>query len=193
MSDLTPQQPTAPTQISAAEYVRLAEAGVLACGDRVELLGGVIVAMPPPGPLHATVTMIGTEVLQRAVVSLAAVRMQLPLALGVWSMPEPDIAVVPGSLRDYLDAHPTSALLVVEVADSSLAQDRLSKSRIYAAAAIPEYWIVNLRDCVVETMRDPDVASAAYRTSHTYAPGDSIEFAALPAARVAVDEILPRR
>lgn len=192
MSDLTPQQPAAATQISAAEYLRLVEAGVLDADDRVELLGGVIVAMPPPGPAHATVTMLAAEALRRAIGSRGAVRTQLPLALGLWSMPEPDIAIVPGSLLDYLDAHPATALLVVEVADSSLAQDRLSKSRIYAAAGIPEYWIVNLRERVIEVLRDPDPPHALYRDARSCAADGEIDLVANPGARVAVSEILPR-
>lgn len=194
MPEVTPQRPSlATTQISVSEYLRLVETGILAEEDRVELLGGVIVSMTPPGPPHATATMLALEALRSAVGSRAALRVQQPLALGDWSMPEPDVAVVPGSLRDYEETHPTSALLVVEVSDSSLAQDRLSKSRIYAAAGIPEYWIVNLRERVVESLRDPNAAAALYRTSLRFGAGDAIELVALPAARVTVDQILPRR
>jgi Uma2 family endonuclease len=193
MTDLTPQQPAAPTHIAVAEYLRLIEAGVLDADDRVELLGGVIVAMSPPGPPHATATMATTFTLSRVVGARAAIRTQLPLALGPWSMPEPDVAVVAGSLHDYADAHPTHALLVIEVSDSSLSQDRLSKSRIYAAASIPEYWIVNLRERVVEVLCDPDAANAVYRTTRVRGAGDSIDVVALPGARVAVDDLLPRR
>jgi Uma2 family endonuclease len=191
-TELTPQQPTAPALIPAAEYVRLIEAGVLGTDDRVELLGGVIVAMPSPNPPHATATMLATEALQRAVRSRAAVRTQQALALGAWSIPEPDVAVVPGSLHDYANAHPTHAWLVVEVSDWSLKADRLSKSRIYAAAGVPEYWIVNLRDRVIEVMGDPDAAAARYRTARVCPPGETLELAALPGARVEVGEILPR-
>jgi Uma2 family endonuclease len=128
--------------ISAAEYLRLVETGVLGDDDRVELIGGVIVA---------------------------------------------------GTLRDHADAHPTRALLVVEVADSSLGSDRLSKSRIYAAAGIPEYWIVNLRGSAVEVHRDPDFASAVYRTTLVRRAGDRLELVALSDARVTVEDLLPAR
>ena len=77
------------------------------------------------------------------------IRAQLPLMPSPTSAPEPDVAVVAGQRTDYDHCHPTTALLLVEIADTSLPQDRLTKSRIYAAAGIPEYWIVNLRDqCV---------------------------------------------
>jgi hypothetical protein len=118
---------------------------------------------------------------------------QFALIAGAWSVPEPDVAVVPGTLDDYEHAHPTTALLVVEVSNTSLKQDRLSKSRIYAAASIPEYWIVNLRESVVEVMRDPDPATALYRDTRICTAGDVLELAALPSACVAVAELLPTR
>ena len=71
-------------------------------------------------------------------------------------MPEPDVAVVPGHEADYEKAHPRTALLLVEVAEWSLPQDRVTKRAIYAAAGVPEYWIVNLRDGWVEVLRAPD-------------------------------------
>jgi Uma2 family endonuclease len=82
---------------------------------------------------------------------------------------------------------------VIEVADTSLQQDRLTKAAIYAAAGIPAYWIVNLRDSVVEVMRDPDPAQARYRAAHAAARGERIELVALPGASVAAEHLLPRR
>jgi len=78
------------------------------------------------------------------------------------------------------------------VADSSLPQDRLSKSRIYAQAAIPEYWIVNLRDGVLEVMRDPDPVAALYRELRILRSGDRIDVASLPGTSIEVAELLPR-
>lgn len=193
MTELAPQQPEPPTRIPTSDYLRLIETGVLGRDDRVELLGGVIVAMPPSDPSHATSTMRATFALSRAIGSRAAVRTQCSLIAGTWSVPEPDVAVVPGTLDDYEHAHPTSALLVVEVSNTSLKQDRLSKSRIYAAANIPEYWIVNLRESVIEVMRDPDPATALYRETRICIGRDEIDLAALPGARVAVAELLPKR
>lgn len=192
MSDLTPLRPGAATQIGTSEYLRLIETGVLSDGDRVELLGGVIVAMTPSDPPHATATMLATVALQRAVGSRAAIRTQLPLMLGAWSVPEPDVAVVAGALQDYANAHPSAAWLVVEVSASSLPQDRLSKSRIYAGAGVLEYWIVNLRDRVLEVMRDPDPATALYREVLVCGAGETVELVAFPGARVDVAELLPR-
>jgi Uma2 family endonuclease len=192
MSEITPLQ-SQPTRISADEYLRLVEAGVLDEDDRVELLEGVIVAMTPPNPPHDEAVTISTYALMRACGDRAVVRTQCAFVASQWSLPQPDVAVVPGRLGDHWTRHPRSALLLVEVADSSVKQDRLSKSRIYAAASIPEYWIVNLREFVIEVMRDPDPANAIYRDVRVLRAGDEIELAALPGARVAVAEILPKR
>src|SRR5206468_4016924 len=75
---------------------------------------------------------------------------------------EPDAAVIPGAIEDYDREHPRAALLVAEVSDSSLKQDRLTKGAIYAAAGIPEYWIVNLRDDCVEVRRQPEPEKRRY-------------------------------
>ncbi len=81
------------------------------------------------------------------------VRNQMPLALDENSEPEPDVAVVPGKARDYTQAHPTTAVLVVEVADATLRLDRKTKQAVYARNGIAEYWIVNLKDNSLEVYR----------------------------------------
>jgi Uma2 family endonuclease len=129
--------------------------------------------------------------LQRAIGERAHVRPQLSLVLRR-SVPEPDLAVVPGSPDDYEASHPRVALLVVEVADSSLKQDRLSKAAIYGAAGIPKYWIVNLRDEVVEVMREPDPEAARYRSVRSAVRGERLELVALPGAALDAAELLPR-
>lgn len=192
MTDITPPVPHEPTRFSVAAYFGLLETGALTERDRVELLEGVIVAMPPSSPRHDSgVTRVSTA-LMRSLGERAVVRTQCSLLAGEHSVPEPDVAVVAGTVADYDDAHPHAALLVVEVADSSLPQDRLSKSRIYAQAAIPEYWIVNLRDGVLEVMRDPDSAAALYRDLRTLRAGDRVDVASLPGVPIEVAELLPR-
>ena len=172
-------------------YLGLLDEGVLAPDDRVELLEGVIVAEPPSDPPHATGVNLAASVLTGAVGARAAVRVQVPLVVGRLSLPEPDVAVVPGHLRDYSTRHPTSALLVIEVADSSLVQDRLTKGAIYAAGGIPDYWIVNLRTRTVEIFRAPDPEAALYRQTTTAAAGTRLELVALPGVTVLVDDLLP--
>jgi Uma2 family endonuclease len=176
---------------TVAQYVDLVRQGVLRPDDRVELLDGVIVVMSPKNPWHDTVVHLVFEALRRTVGSRAAVRCQATLLLEPGSAPEPDVAVVPGAIADYVAAHPTTALLVAECADVSLPYDRLSKSRMYAAAGIAEYWIVSRRDDAVEIFRDPDPASAVYRTRQLARRGEGIQVVALDGADVAVDELLP--
>lgn len=193
MTDLTPSVPSEPTRLTTEQYFGLVEAGVLSEDDRVELLEGVIVAMTPTNPPHDSAVTRVSVALYDAVGRRAVVRTQCTFLASRWSAPEPDVAVVPGSLADYDEAHPQDALLVVEVSDSSLPQDRISKARIYAAAGVPEYWIVSLRDGAVEVFREPDVAAARYRASRVARPGERLELAALPGAAVAVSDLLPRR
>jgi Uma2 family endonuclease len=193
MSDLAPSQSSGPVRMTVERYLGLVEEGVLSEDDRVELLEGVIVAMTPSNPPHDTGVTLATHALIRAVADRATVRTQRSLVVRPWSLPEPDVAVVAGAPRDYSECHPEAALLAVEVADSSLQQDRLTKAAIYAAAGIPEYWIVNLRRGVLEVMRDPDRARARYGSTQTLGAADHIELAALPGAVVAVADLLPGR
>jgi Uma2 family endonuclease len=146
-----------------SEYEHLVELGSFA-GEKVELLQGRIVEMSPQGRAHAYAV---TQLVRRLVPAIgdrAVVRVQMPMALSELSEPEPDLAVV--AAADYLDEHPRQALLLIEVADSSLADDRKIKRRLYAEAQIPEYWIVNLLDGVVEVHREPDGGDYAQVSRH---------------------------
>jgi Uma2 family endonuclease len=122
---------------SAEQYLRLVDEGVLGPDDRVELLEGVVVAMTAENAPHASAGARVTAALFRAVVDRAVVRPRLTFVAGDYSVPEPDVAVVPGQYEDYDRIHPRTALLIVEVADTSLPQDRLTKTGIYAAAGSP--------------------------------------------------------
>ena len=98
--------------------------------------------MTPEGSRHAAVMDIAAHHLQRVFGSDFYVRIQHPLAVDDYSEPEPDIAVVRGAAHDYLDAHPTAAVLIVEISNESLPYDRTVKQRLYARCGIPEYWIL---------------------------------------------------
>jgi Uma2 family endonuclease len=177
--------------MTVAHYLGLVDAGVLGPDDRVELLEGVVVAMAPQNPPHAAGVARANLAVLEVLRGRAHVRPQLSLVLER-SVPEPDIAVVPGTADDYQTSHPRTALLVIEIADSSLKQDRLSKAAIYAAAGIPEYWIVNLVEEVVEVMRQPDPEAARYRGVRAVARGERLELVALPGAALDAAELLPR-
>ncbi len=115
------------------------------------------------------------------------------MAMDPDSEPEPDLAVLRGSPRDWLADHPSTAALVVEIAETSLRFDRVVKGRVYAAAGIADYWIVNLRDRVVEVYREPirGTRRARYASAHLAHPGETLTPLAAPDARIAVDELLP--
>ena len=185
----------APTEsrYTTEAYFDLVTAGIMRPDDRVELLEGVIVAMSPQNPAHAAATSLVDRALHEALGRRAAIRVQLPLLAGPYSAPEPDVAVVPGRESDYYDTHPTTALLVVEIADSSLIQDRLTKAAVYAAAGIPEYWLVNLRDDCVEVFRTPEPSARRYSEKHVARRGDRLDLVATAGASVAVADILPER
>jgi hypothetical protein len=109
------------------------------------------------------------------------------LALADDSEPEPDIAVVPAG--DYDRAHPAQALLVVEVAESSLQKDRGVKAALYATAAIPEFWLVNLAEKIVEVHRTP--RAGRYDVIVTAGREDSLRPSPLPNVEIAASTFLP--
>jgi uncharacterized OsmC-like protein/Uma2 family endonuclease len=167
--------------LSVEEYHRMIAAGVVDEDEHVELLEGVIVEMSPQRPRHA-------EVIRRLCDSQFApvgpgylVQAQLPLSLGQTSEPEPDVAIVPRRAGGYGHAHPTTALLVFEVAEDSLRKDRLVKAPLYARAGIPEYAIVNLQEGGrLEVYRDPDPEAGQYRSRVTLGPADCFVSTAVP-------------
>ncbi len=124
------------------------------------------------------------------------IREEKPVALDDDSEPEPDLAVVPGTHRDYSSAHPARPVLVVEVAESSLAWDRGDKGSLYARARIADYWIVNLIDRVLEVYRNPAPDPLAphgwrYGSAETFAPPSSVSPESLPDAHIPVAGLLP--
>ena len=137
------------------EYERLVDLGAFRPGERLELVGGALVVREPQGGPHATAVGLAEDALREAFGPGWTVRAQSPIALDEESEPEPDIAVVPGTRRDYRRDHPSQPVLIVEVADSSLPLDQREKASLYARARIADYWIVNLVDNILEVYRDP--------------------------------------
>jgi Uma2 family endonuclease len=174
---------------SRRDYDNMIRAGIIGEDEHVELIGGRIVAMSPEGPGHAGAIDLCAEALRQAFGAGYTVRVQHPLAVGAEDEPEPDLAVVRGGPRDHLAEHPHTAVLVVEVAESSLAYDRDDKALLYARAGVPGYWIINLVDRRTEVHRDP--TPAGYRSVVSLALGDEIAPIAAPAAPIAVASLLP--
>jgi Uma2 family endonuclease len=177
------------------EYERLVDLGVFV-GERLELLDGWLVVREPQGSRHAAIATKVGQVLATAFGAGWHTRLHSPLALGEHSEPEPDVAVVVGEPEDYIVAHPSTAALVVEVADSSLVLDRRFKAAVYARAGLREYWIVNLLDRVLEVLREPHPSAAAakdwsYRSVDTLPPPGQVTPLAVPHARILIADLLP--
>jgi Uma2 family endonuclease len=177
------------------EYDRLVELGMFA-GERLELLDGLLVVREPQGSPHMAIVMHVGRVLERAFGSGWHARFQGPLALDDDSEPEPDVAMVPGTPLDYFSGHPSTAPLIVEIADSSLRLDRRFKTGLYARAGLPEYWIVNLVESVLEVHREPYSVpeaefGARYRSVEVLRPPATVTPLAAPTARIAVADLLP--
>jgi len=179
-----------------AEYDRLIALGILDEDEPIELLAGEMVVREPQAGPHATAVHLVQQALQRAFGKGWTVRSQLPIALDDKSEPEPDACVVPGAPRDYRAAHPTRPVLAVEVAGDSLTRDRAWKGSLYARAGLADYWIVNLREAVLEVYRQP-VRSARSRHGWRYGrverfgPKAVVSPLAAPRARVRVTDLLP--
>jgi Uma2 family endonuclease len=176
-------------------YYQLFDQGMFD-GRRVELIDGEIVEMPAQKNAHAW-SITSTEWQLRPVAEPGNwVRTQMPLNLSQWSDPEPDLAVVEGDLASWKGKdHPTSALLVVEVSDKTLAFDRTLKQAIYAAAGIREYWIVNLVHQRLEVHRNPvpdprNARASRYASVTPLAAGEFVSPLAFPAARVAIADLI---
>jgi Uma2 family endonuclease len=171
------------------EYERLAEAGFFPPEARLELIDGLIYHMAPQTSFHSTGVRAAQETLREIFSRGFVIRTQMPLALGEDSEPEPDVAVVAGHLADFSFSHPTSAVLIVEVADSYLLHDRRRKMPLYARFGIQEAWLVVLRQKVVEVFRDP--MDGAYRSHTVLRLGGSVSPVARPEVSIAVETFFP--
>lgn len=183
-------------RFSVDEYHRMIESGVLTEDDRVQLIDGWIIEMPPIGPMHGASTTLTDHVIQRLLPPGWHVRVQLPITLEDGE-PEPDIVVTRGGPREYTRRHPgpKDVALVVEIADATLQLNRNEKARVYAAAQIAEYWILNLVDRQLEVHRDPQgaKAKAKYHVHEVVEAAGSIDLI-IDGKRVAqlkVSELLP--
>jgi len=178
------------------EYDRLISLGIIQEDERLELLAGELVLRDRQSPGHAFAIQSLGDALGHAIGPGGHVRTLSPIALDSESEPEPDLSVVPGVIRDYRDDHPSQPTLLVEVADTSLIFDREHKGSLYARARLPEYWIVNLVDRVLEVYREPTPDTAApfgwaYRVALTLGPHDHVTPLAAPSARILVADFLP--
>jgi Uma2 family endonuclease len=149
-----PEEPV--VRLSLEQYHEIVRAGIVDEGEPIEFLDGWLVPKMMKTPAHRTATELARRALEAALPGGWHAASQEPLTLA-HSEPEPDVSVVRGEVRDYLERHPAAreVALVVEVADSSLRRDRILKKRLYAQAGIPVYWIVNLVETRLEVYLQP--------------------------------------
>jgi Uma2 family endonuclease len=178
------------------EYARLIDHGFLDEDDPIELLDGLLLVKDPQSSPHRTAVGLVAKVLERAFEEGWFVQVQSPIGLDDRSEPEPDVCVVRGDLRDYVDAHPTHPALVVEVALSGLRIARERKATAYARGGIGDYWIVDPADRLLEVHRDPARPGPArrrwgYAAIQALGAEATVAPLAVPSASVRVADLLP--
>ena len=178
------------------QYARLIDHGLLDEDDPIELLDGLLLVKEPQSSPHRTAVGLVAKALERACGDGWFVQTQSPIGLDDRSEPEPDVCVVRGSLRDYVDAHPTHPALIVEVALSGLGVARGRKATAYARGGIADYWILNLIDRVLEVHREPARPGPARRRwghapIETLGAATTVRPLAAPSSTVRVADLLP--
>jgi Uma2 family endonuclease len=196
--EVTEAEPEFPPHIMTIDrYERLVESGVYGAKDPVFLWKGRLVEKMPKGWPHSFTSMSLFKILMHFMPEGWHAVLEVPLRLSGNSMPEPDLMIVRGSLRDYLHRSRTAldVAIVIEVADSSLAQDSVSKLRAYAFDSVPIYWIVNIPKGRIVVYCQPTGPSEkpSYQEYREYGPNDEIPVLldGLEVGRIAAKEILP--
>ena len=182
-----------PRKFTAEEYLCMVEADLFAPKERVELIDGEVLLMPPMSPEHFSGIMRHNRVFGRlaAVADRFSLLVQAPLWLDEYTVPEPDLALLKFRADDYWLRRPGPAdtLLVIEVAKSSLAYDREVKAHIYGRACVPETWVLNLPEDCIERFTAP--GPQGYARHEILRRGDKVSPVSLPDMELAVDELLP--
>jgi Uma2 family endonuclease len=170
-----PEEPVIPLTVEG--YHALIKAGYFLDGDPYELLEGFVVPKMTKGARHESARRRLRRLLEKLISAEYIVDEQGSMTTSD-SEPEPDVFVIRGNLDDFADRHagPEEVALVAEIADSTLTRDRGTKRRIYARAKMPVYWVVNVRDRIVEVFTDPSgpAARPKYRTDEEFHEGDEV-------------------
>jgi len=179
-------------RISVEDYYRMAQAGVLRAGKRMELLDGKIIDTSPIGPFHGGVVGRLTRLFNKFSQDRWLVWPQNPLHLDDHSEPEPDVMLLRPAADDYTSRHPqpNDVFLLIEVSDTTLDYDREEKLPAYGRVGVAEVWIVNLQDATLEVYREPHFAGYGQKT--VLRAGDHAVPQAFPDVQVNVAELLRR-
>jgi hypothetical protein len=161
---------------------------------RVELIEGEILDKSGISPQRATAIMLVDQELRKIFTISCFVAVRYPINMGDDSEPEPELSLFRGEIRDYIDALPTTALMVVQVPGDGLMFDRTRRAYVYAQNGVPEYWIVNLKERQLEVQRNPEVqANGKYNYSEkfTVPAQGTVSPLAAPQATIEVADLLP--
>ena len=186
------QVQTEPTRrrISVDEYYAMAEAGILTRDERVELIDGEIITISPIGSEHGASVDAGNYFLVSLLRGRAIVRVQGNVRLDDYNEPEPDFALMKWRYDFYRNElpGPDDVLLIIEVSDTSLSYDRGVKLALYARFGIPEVWIANIPNCIVEAYTDP--VDGEYTNSLMYSPGETASPAVFDDVEIPVSQFI---
>jgi Uma2 family endonuclease len=192
MTTKPPPIPEWPRRITREQYYEMGRLGRFD-GKRVELIFGEVVEMSPINWPHVVGCRKTAELLEPVFAGVAWVGRADPINL-THSDPQPDVAVFAGRFEDYT-THPTTALLIVEVADSTLTNDTTTKAELYATAGIADYWVLDVENRQLHVFRDPQhnatLEATAYQTHDIFGPNDRVSPLAAPGASILVSDLLP--
>ena len=190
-----PKKPPVRHRFTIAQYRALGRSGLFQNAKTI-LLAGELFTVPMPDPPHDTALGLTDAWVRSAFAVGHHVRSQMGFDIGTENDPGPDLAVVVGGIRDYAATTPAAAVLIVEVADSSLFLDTTTKTELYATAGVPDYWVIDLENRRLLVYRDPvplpsGLGATAYQTHRALGPNDAVSPLALPSASVRVGDLLP--
>jgi Uma2 family endonuclease len=154
-------------------YEQMIDCGLFPQNAHIQLIDGEILEMSPQKSHHAATVCLLEISLSKCFAANYHIRSQLPIIMDNASEPESDIAIVNGTPRDYIHQHPKSAVLIVEVSDTTLSFERGKKLKVYARNGINDYWILNLQDKCLEVYRQP--YQEAYADRQIYYATDSVQ------------------
>jgi Uma2 family endonuclease len=175
---------------TVAEYHQMIETGILKEGARVELLNGEIIEMFAIGPRHASIVDRLVHILPPRLKGKAILRVQNPITISDYSEPQPDLSLVKPRADFYVNEHPTpaDALVVIEVADSTVEKEPRAKIPSYAHAGIPESWLIDLVEDRIEVHSAP--YNGVYQEVRIIQRGQKVISKSLPQLKLKADEIL---
>ena len=181
-----------PHRFTVEDYYRMAETGVLSPDARVELLEGEVIDIEPIGHFHGSTVTRLNRLFTDSAGRRWTVAVQNPLRLSRHSEPQPDLMLLRYAPGDYWESHPTAedVFLLVEVAYTSLDYDRNRKLPVYGKAGVPEVWIVNLEESLLEVYREPHFLG--YGSKTTFKPEQEVSPAAFADLKIATADLLRR-